>query len=75
MKPVVIRFPPSVKLGEPVEKEDAILFPRMRERLADVVNSWTQRGYTVSNNRRGRLVVRKASRATFFFNRFRRGVK
>lgn len=72
MKPVVIRFPPSARLGEPEQKEDAILFPGIRERLVDVVNSWAQRGYTVSNNRRGRLVVRKASRATFFFNRFRR---
>ena len=75
MKPIVVRFPPAAKLGESAEKEDAILFPGIRERLVDVVNFWAQRGYTVSNNRRGRLVVRKASRATVFFNRFRRGVK
>jgi len=72
MKPIVVRFPPAAKLGEPVEKEDAILFPRMRERLAEIVEQWNARGYKVSNNRRGRLVVKKASRATFFFNRFRR---
>lgn len=75
MKPVVIRFPPSAKLGEPVEKEDAILFPGIRDRLVDVVNTWAQRGYTVSNNRRGRLVVKKASRAKLIFDRIRRGVK
>jgi hypothetical protein len=75
MKPIVVRFPPSAKLGEPAEKEDAILFPRLRERLVDVVNEWAQRGYTVSNNLRGRLVVKKASRARNLFNKIRRGVK
>ena len=73
MKPIVVRFPPAAKLGEPAEKEDAILFPRLRERLIDVVNEWSQRGYKVSNNRRGRLVVRRASRAKLIFDRIRRG--
>jgi hypothetical protein len=69
----VIRFPPLVDLRDTEPREaEVILFPRIRERLVDLVKSWNARGYQVSNNRRGRMVVKKASRATFFFNRFRR---
>jgi len=74
MKPIVIRFPPAAKLGEPQEAE-VLLFPRMRERLAEIVKHWNERGYAVSNNLRGRLVLKKdkkASRAAVFFNRIRR---
>jgi len=77
MKPTVLRFPPNVDLREPDRDEsaDVILFPRIRGLLTDLVSEWNARGYTVGNNKRGRLVVRKASRATVFFNRFRRNSK
>ena len=69
----VIRFPPLVDLRQPnVEPAEVVIFPRIRERLVDVVNSWAQRGYMVSNNGRGRLVVKKASRAKLIFDRIRR---
>lgn len=71
MKPIVIRFPPSAKLGEPQEAE-VIIFPHIRQRIAELVASWNARGYAVSSNRRGQLVVKKASRAKLFFDRIRR---
>ena len=72
-EPKVLMFHSSIDLREREKQEaDVILFPRIREHLADLVKSWNERGYQVSNNLRGRLVVKKASRATFFFNRIRR---
>jgi hypothetical protein len=62
-EPKVLMFHSSV---------DVILFPRVRGLLSDLVKSWNARGYTVSNNRRGRMVVKKASRAKLIFDRIRR---
>lgn len=70
-EPKVLRFHSSIDLREQKEAE-VILFPRIRERLVDLVKSWNARGYAVSNNLRGRLVVKKASRAKLFFDRIRR---
>lgn len=67
----VVRFPPYVDLREKQEAE-VILFPRIRGYLVDLVKDWNARGYMVSNNRRGHLVVKRASRAKLFFDRIRR---
>gem|GEM_PF-5084008 len=37
-----------------------ILFPNMRTPLIQVVRYWCNRGFYISNNRRGRLVLVKA---------------
>jgi hypothetical protein len=70
-EPKVLMFHSSVDLREQQEA-DVILFPRVRGLLSDLVKSWNARGYTVSNNRRGRMVVKKASRAKLIFDRIRR---
>jgi hypothetical protein len=56
-----IRFPATLDLRGDKEREscDVILFPKIRERLADVANYWGPLGYVLCNNRRGRIVVKK----------------
>jgi hypothetical protein len=72
-EPKVLMFHSSIDLREREERDaEVILFPRIRERLVDLVKSWNARGYQVSNNRRGRMVVKKASRAKLIFDRIRR---
>jgi hypothetical protein len=75
MNPTKIVFPPYVDLRAPKEPADVILFPKVRGLFADLIKDWKARGYDVTCSTRGNLIVKRASRATVFFNRIRRGAK
>lgn len=40
-----------------------ILFPNMRAPIVEIVRQWNERGYWLTNNKRGRLVLVRATRS------------